>query len=180
MKKKILIAVIIVIVAVVACFAYIKINYPYVLYFGDRITGAYSSDVFYEEIDHSLGGIDAHEISCIYGDENVRVKTDDRNKNFAIKGNEYGKYKIYFRLRRGDIYKCTSGQVWLDDDFVFCVSLFKNKNQIEHLNVHAGFIEIDGEWYITVTAEDSDGMLTERKTEMLDASNTEIKLDFGV
>ncbi len=180
MKKKILIAVIIVIVAFAACFAYIKINYPYVLYFGDRITGAYSSNVFYEEIDHSLGGIDAHEISCIYGDENVRVKTDDRNKNFAIKGDEYGKYEICFKLKHFDIEKCTSGQVELNDDFKICVNLFKNKNQIEHLNVHANFIEIDGEWYITVKAEDSDGTLTEQKTEKLDASNTEIKLDFGV
>lgn len=179
MKKKIIISAIVVIVAAASCFAYIKINYPYALYFGDRITGTYRSDIFYEEIEHSFGGIDADEISCIYGGENVRVETDDRNENFAIKGDEYGKYKIYFKLRRFDIEKCTSGQVELNDDFKICVSLIKNKNQIENLNVRTVFFNSGGEWYICVTAEDSDGMLAKQKTEKLDASNTEIELNLG-
>ena len=71
------------------------------------------------------------------------------------------------------------GEVWLDDNFKICVSLIKNKNQIEHLNVRTDFVRIDGEWYIYVTAEDSDGMLTKKKTEKLDASNTEIELNLG-
>lgn len=178
MKKKIIISAIVVIVAAASCFAYIKINYPYALYFGDRITGTYSSDIFHEEIEHSLGGIDADEISCIYGGENVRVKTDDRNENFAIKGNKYGEYNICFEISRGNIHKLLDGEVWLDDDFKICVSLIKNKNEFDHVNVHTEWFCENGEWYVTVTADR--GVYRIEKTQKLDNSNFEIKLDFGV
>ena len=172
-KKKIIIAVIIVVLLITACFAYIKINYPYALYFGDRITGTYSSHV-----NGTYYGIDAHEISCVYDGENVRVDTDSEKSNFGIKGNEYGRYDICFTTRKGDIHKLLNGEVELDDDFKICVSLVKNKNQFDHVNVHTEFFCENGEWYVTVTADR--GAYRLEKTQKLDNSNFEIKIDFGV
>lgn len=173
MKKKIIISAIVVMVVAIACFAYIKKNYPHVLYFGDRLTGTYSSHV-----DGMHYGIDVYEISCVYDGENVRVKTDDKNENFSIKGNEYGEYNICITINKGDIHKVLNGEVWLDEDFKIYARLVKNNNQFDHVKVHTEWLCENGEWYVTVTA-DRDGYKLE-KTEKLDNSNFEIKLDFGV
>ncbi len=171
MKKKIVISAIVVIAAVAACFAYIKIKYPYAFYFGDRITGTYSSH------ENGTYGIDVHEISCFYDGENVRVDTRDQNRYFSIKGNEYGRYDICFTITKGDICKLLYTDM-PDNDYKIYVSLVKNKNEFDHVNVHTEFFCENGEWYVTVTADR--GVYRIEKTQKLDNSDFEIKLDFGV
>lgn len=171
MKKKIIISVIAVIAVVVACFMYIGINYPYALYFGDRITGTYSSH------ENGIYGIDAHEIACVYDGENVRVGTRDQNRYFSIKGNKYGRYDICFTINKGDICKLLYTEM-PDNDYKIYVSLVKNKNQFDHVNVHTEWFCENGEWYVTVTADR--GVYRIEKTQKLDNSNFEIKIDFGV
>lgn len=171
MKKKIIIVLIIVVAAAVSCLAYIKINYPYALYFGDRITGTYSSH------ENGIYGIDVDEISCVYDSKNVRVYTRDQNRFFSIKGNEYGRYNICFTIRNGDICKLLATEM-PDKDYKIYVSLVKNKNEFDHVNVHTEWFCENGEWYVTVTADR--GVYRIEKTQKLDNSNFEIKLDFGV
>ena len=173
MKKKIIISVIVVVIVAIAiaCFAYINMNYPYAFYFGDRIMGTYSSH------ENGIYGIDVDEISCVYGGENVRVYTRDQNRFYSIKGNKYGEYNICFTINQGDICKLLATEK-PDNDYKIYVSLVKNKNEFDYVNVHTEWFCENGEWYVTVTADR--GAYRIEKTQKLDNSNFEIKLDFGV